>query len=68
MPIPTNKIRKPAACFILWVAERDSIDVRDGYRKRKSKKQGPKAFEFNQNALQWQNQSMWTTPIVRKKR
>jgi hypothetical protein len=50
--------------FILWIAERDSIDVRDGLIAE-IKKQGAKAFEFNKNAYNGSVKGMWTHANVR---
>jgi hypothetical protein len=50
--------------FILWIAERDSIDVRDGLIAE-IRKQGAKAFEFNENAYNGKIKGMWTHANVR---
>jgi hypothetical protein len=62
----TDKQIETLRLFILWIAERDSIDVRDGLIAE-IKKQGPKAFEFNQNAYNGKIKGMWTHANVRKK-
>jgi len=51
--------------FILWIAERDSIDVRDGL-VAEIKKNGVAAFEFNQNAYDGKIKGMWTHTNTRK--
>lgn len=51
--------------FILWIAERDSIDVRDGL-VAEIKKNGLKAFEFNQDAYDGKIKGMWTHTNTRK--
>ncbi len=51
--------------FILWVAERDSIEVRDGL-VGEIKKKGAKAFEFNEDAYNGKIKGMWTHTNTRK--
>lgn len=51
--------------FILWIANRDSIDVRDGL-VAEIKKNGAKAFEFNKNAYNGKIKGMWTHTNTRK--
>jgi len=51
--------------FISWIAERDSIDVRDGLVKE-IKKKGAKAFEFNQDAYNGKIKGMWSHTNTRK--
>ena len=51
--------------FILWVAERDSIEVRDGL-VGEIKKKGAKAFEFNKDAYNGKIKGMWTHTNTRK--
>jgi len=51
--------------FILWMAERDSIDVRDGL-VAEIKKKGAKAFEFNEDAYNGKIKGMWTHTNTRK--
>jgi len=51
--------------FILWIAERDSIDIRDGL-VAEIKKNGVKAFEFNQSAYDGKIKGMWTHTNTRK--
>ena len=51
--------------FILWMAERDSIEVRDGL-VAEIKKKGAKAFEFNEDAYNGRIRGMWTHTNTRK--
>ena len=51
--------------FILWMAERDSIDVRDGL-VAEIKQKGAKAFEFNEDAYNGKIKGMWTHTNTRK--
>ena len=51
--------------FILWIAERDSIDVSDGL-VAEIKQQGAKAFEFNEDAYNGKIKGMWTHTNTRK--
>ena len=51
--------------FILWMAERDSIDVRDGL-VAEIKQKGAKAFEFNEDAYNGKIKGMWTHTSTRK--
>jgi hypothetical protein len=51
--------------FILWMAERDSIEVRDGL-VAEIKKKGAKAFEFNDDAYNGRIKGMWTHTNTRK--
>ena len=51
--------------FILWIADRDSIEVRDGL-VAEIKKKGAKAFEFNDEAFNGQIKGMWTHSNTRK--
>ena len=51
--------------FILWMAERDSIEVRDGL-VAEIKKKGAKAFEFNEDAYNGKIRGMWTHTNTRK--
>jgi hypothetical protein len=51
--------------FILWIANRDSIDVRDGLVAG-IKKKGAKAFEFNNDAYTGKVKGMWTHTNTRK--
>ena len=51
--------------FILWMAERDSIEVRDGL-VAEIKKKGAKAFEFNEDAYNGRIKGMWTHTNTRK--
>jgi N-acetyl-anhydromuramyl-L-alanine amidase AmpD len=62
----TDKQIETLRLFILWIAERDSIDVRAGLIAE-IKKQGPKAFEFNQDAYSGKVKGMWTHANVRAK-
>jgi hypothetical protein len=53
--------------FILWIAERDSIDVRVGLISE-IKQKGVKAFEFNEDAYYGRTKGMWThTNILKDK-
>ncbi len=51
--------------FILWIAERDSIEVRDGL-VAEMKQKGAKAFEFNEDAYNGRVKGMWTHTNTRK--
>lgn len=51
--------------FILWIADRDSIEVRDGL-VAEIKKKGAKAFEFNDEAFNGKIKGMWTHSNTRK--
>ncbi|MDP6388249.1 MAG: hypothetical protein QGG63_03200, partial [Candidatus Pacebacteria bacterium] len=51
--------------FILWIAERDSIDIRDGL-VAEIKQKGVKAFEFNEDAYNGKIKGMWTHTSTRK--
>ncbi len=51
--------------FILWIAERDSIDVREGL-VAEVKEKGAKAFDFNEDAWKGKVKGMWTHANVRK--
>ena len=51
--------------FILWMAERDSIEVRDGL-VAEIKKKGARAFEFNEDAYNGKIKGMWTHTNTRK--
>jgi hypothetical protein len=51
--------------FILWIANRDSIDVRDGLIAE-IKRNGAKAFEFNMDAYNGKVKGMWTHSNTRK--
>lgn len=51
--------------FILWMAERDSIEVRDGLVAQ-IKKKGAKAFGFNKDAYNGKIKGMWTHTNTRK--
>lgn len=51
--------------FILWIAERDSIDVHDGL-VAVIKEKGAKAFEFNEDAYNGKIKGMWTHTNTRK--
>lgn len=62
----TDKQIATLRLFILWIAERDSIDVRAGLIAE-IKKQGHKAFEFNRNAYNGKVKGMWTHANVRAK-
>ena len=51
--------------WILFIAERDNIDVRDGLVKEIRNK-GVEAFEFNENAYYGKVKGMWTHTNTRK--
>jgi hypothetical protein len=51
--------------WILYIAERDNIDVRDGLVKE-IKKNGAGGFEFNENAFYGKVKGMWTHTSIRK--
>jgi len=51
--------------FILWIADRDSIDIRDGL-VTEIKKKGIKAFDFNEDAYYGKTKGMWTHTNTRK--
>lgn len=51
--------------FILWIADRDSIEVRDGLIAE-IKKNGVSAFEFNEDAYYGKVKGMWTHTNTRK--
>ncbi|MFB3081786.1 MAG: peptidoglycan-binding protein [Nitrosomonadaceae bacterium] len=51
--------------FILWIAERDSINVGDGL-VAEIKQKGAKAFEFNEDAYNGKIKGMWTHTNTRK--
>lgn len=62
----TDKQIENLRLFILWIAQRDSIDVRAGL-VTEIKKHGAKAFEFNQDAYYGKVKGMWTHANVRAK-
>ena len=51
--------------WILWIAERDSIDVRKGLPEL-IKKIGVSAFEFNEDAYYGRIKGLWTHTNTRK--
>ena len=51
--------------WILWVAERDNIDIRKGLVEE-IKKKGVDGFEFNQDAYYGKIKGMWTHTNTRK--
>jgi len=51
--------------FILWIAERDSIDVHAGL-VAEIKQKGVQAFEFNADAYNGKIKGMWTHANIRK--
>jgi len=51
--------------FILYIADRDSIDVRKGLVEE-VKKKGAKGFEFNEDAFYGKIKGMWTHTNTRK--
>ncbi len=60
----SDKQIKTLMFFILWIAERDSIDVRDGL-VAEIIKNGTKAFEFNKNAYNGKIKGMMTHTNIR---
>jgi len=56
---------KTLSKFILWIAERDSIDVRDGL-VAEIKQKGASAFEFNEDAYNGKIKGMWAHTNTRK--
>lgn len=53
--------------FILWIAERDSIDIRSGLITE-IKNKGIKAFEFNEDAYNGKIKGMWSHSNVHKEK
>ena len=51
--------------WILWIGERDSIDIRAGLPAL-IKEKGADAFEFNQEVLEGKHKGLWTHTNVRK--
>lgn len=51
--------------WILWIGERDNIDVRAGLPAL-IKEKGADAFEFNQEVLEGKHKGLWTHTNVRK--
>jgi hypothetical protein len=51
--------------FILWIAERDSIEVRDGL-VTEIKSRGARGFGFNEDAFYGRVKGMWTHTNTRK--
>ena len=51
--------------WILWIAERDNIDVRAGLVEE-VKKKGAAGFEFNEAAYYGKIKGMWTHTNTRK--
>ncbi len=51
--------------FILWIAERDSIDIREGL-VTEVKKKGAEGFEYNKSAFFGRTKGMWTHANIRK--
>lgn len=51
--------------FILWIAERDSIDIRDGLIAN-IRRNGVNGFEFNEDAYYGRIKGMWTHTNTRK--
>ena len=51
--------------WLLWIAERDSIDIRKGLIEE-IKKKGANGFEFNEDAFYGKVKGMWTHTNVRK--
>jgi len=61
----TDKQIETLRLFILWIAERDSINVRDGLIAE-IKKKGSKAFDYNEDVFKGKIKGMWTHTNVRK--
>ncbi|MCP4340871.1 MAG: hypothetical protein GY799_18775 [Desulfobulbaceae bacterium] len=61
----SDKQIKTLRSFILWIADRDSIDIRDGL-VAEIKQKGPKAFAFNNDAYRGKIKGMWTHTNIRK--
>jgi hypothetical protein len=61
----SDKQLETLKAFILWIAERDSIDVRDGLVSE-IKKNGIQAFEYNADAYYGKIKGMWTHANIRK--
>jgi hypothetical protein len=51
--------------WLLWVAERDNIDVREGLPKL-IKEKGADAFEYNENAYYGKTKGVWSHTNTRK--
>ena len=51
--------------WILWIGERDGIDIRKGLPTL-VKEKGADAFEFNQEVLEGKHKGLWTHTNVRK--
>jgi len=51
--------------FILWIAERDSIDIRDGLIAN-IRRNGVNGFDFNEDAYYGRIKGMWTHTNTRK--
>lgn len=61
----SDKQIKNLKSLILYIAERDNIDVKDGLVSE-IKKNGIKAFEFNEKAFYGKTKGMWTHTNTRK--
>jgi len=61
----SNKQLETLKAFILWIAERDSIDVRAGL-VAEIRQNGVQAFEFNADAYNGKIKGMWTHANIRK--
>ena len=61
----SNEQLKNLRKFILFIADRDTIDVRAGL-VQEIKKHGAKGFDFNDNAFYGRTKGMWTHTNTRK--
>lgn len=61
----SNKQIETLKAFILWIAERDSIDIRVGL-VTEIKKKGVQAFEYHTDAYNGKIKGMWTHANIRK--
>jgi len=61
----SDKQIKTLRSFILWIADRDSIDIRDGL-VAEIKQKGAKAFSFNNDAYRGKIKGMWSHTNIRK--
>jgi len=61
----SNKQIESLKKWILYIADRDNIDVRDGLVSE-IRKNGAGGFEFNENAYYGKTKGMWTHTNVRK--
>lgn len=61
----SDKQLETLKAFILWIAERDSINIRDGL-VAEIKKNGEKAFDFNEDAYYGRIKGLWTHTNTRR--